>query len=286
MFWGMPSAGRGMLGWVERRAPALQFPLFAGGGDALLDVADRVEIFVQLALIGRADLAAQVAGVFQHGVQHALVAALDAVLEEPVEGQGRIDFQRRGRGRRRPGDVRAVEHRIVFVDRGVGLFAAQHQARHLGLMAMALGHELVEAGAGANFAPGGQRRAGQQVAGLRAVDVALRGLLVVQAADEEHLFAQVAERSQHLAQLQTAALPLGPPLAAMKAVAREQHRQAHRSGAGRLAAAGLVTPDAERLEPGQGHADAQSAEHRATGKQMGVHGWISEGRWFFRAVGS
>ena len=53
---GMPSAGRGMFGLVERRPPALQLALLAGLLDALLDLADGVEVLVELALVGRADL--------------------------------------------------------------------------------------------------------------------------------------------------------------------------------------------------------------------------------------
>ncbi len=69
-----------MFGSVERGPPALQFAPLAGGFDPLLDFAHRVEILVELALVGRADLAAHVAGVFEHGVEHALVAAAELRL--------------------------------------------------------------------------------------------------------------------------------------------------------------------------------------------------------------
>ena len=79
--------------------------------------------------------AAQAGGVVEHGVEHALVGPADFVAEQPVEGQGRIQLQRRRRGRRAPRDVRAVDHRVVLVDRRDRRLAAQHQARHLGLAA-------------------------------------------------------------------------------------------------------------------------------------------------------
>jgi hypothetical protein len=51
--------------------------------------------------------------------------------------------------------------------------------------------DLVEAGSRADLAAGRQRRTGEKVAGLGAVDVPLEGLLVVEAADEEHFFLEV-----------------------------------------------------------------------------------------------
>ena len=228
MFCGMPSGGRGMLGLSSVGRQPCSSPCLPALCDPLLDVADRIEILVELALVGRADLPAQVAGVGQHGVEHALVAPLHFVFEQPVEGQGRIELQRRGRGRRRPGNVRAVEHRVVLVDRRVRLLAAQHQARHLGRAAVRLREQLIDAGARANLAAGGERRAGEQVARLRAVDVPLERLLVVQAADEQQLLAEVGQRREHLAQLHRLAFALGPPFLAVKAVAGEQHGQPHR----------------------------------------------------------
>jgi hypothetical protein len=71
------------------------------------------------------------------------------------------------------------------VDRRIRLLAAQHQARQLRLLADPLGDHLVDAGAAADLAAGRQRRTGEQVAGLRTVDVALQRLGVVQPADED-----------------------------------------------------------------------------------------------------
>ena len=127
---------------VECRSPALQFAPLAGVFDPLLDVAHRVEIFVELPLVAGADLAAEPLGIRQHRVQHALVAGRHLILEQAIEGQGRIKLQRRRRRRRAPRNVRAVEHRVILVDRRVRSFAAQNEARHLGRAAVAFGPAL------------------------------------------------------------------------------------------------------------------------------------------------
>ena len=157
-------AGHIRLG--QRRPPALQFALLAGMVDALFHVANRVEILVELAAVVEADLPAQALRIGQDGIEHTAIALFVGILEQPVEGQRRINFQRRGSRRRGPRNVRAVEHRVVLVDRRVGLLAAQHQARHLGGPALRLRHKLVQAGARTNLATRGQGRSGEQVAGL------------------------------------------------------------------------------------------------------------------------
>ena len=249
------------VGLVERWLPALQFPSLSGGGDPLLHVADAVEIFVELPPVARADPPPQVARLLDHGVEHALVPLLRPFLEEPVEGERGIEFQGRGRGRRTPRDVGAVEHRVVLVHRRIRLLAAEHEARHLRPAAIGLGEQLVDARARADVAAGGQRGAREQVARLRAVDVALAGLLVVEPLHEEQLLAEAADRLEHLAELHVGARALGPPLLRMEAVAAEQHRQPH----GRLVPAHgrlrLIAPDGERLHPRQRHRHAQAAEH-------------------------
>ena len=91
--------------------------------------------------------------------------------------------------------------------RRVRLLAGEHQARHLGRLAVGPRQKLVEARARADLAARGQRGAGKQVARLRAVDVALLRLGVEQPADEEHPLAEVGQRGEHLAELHVAAAP-------------------------------------------------------------------------------
>ena len=135
-----------------------------------------------------------------------------------------------------------------------------------------LGQQLIDARARADFAAGGQRCAGQQVAGLRAVDVPLVGLVVVQAADEEHLLAEVGQRREHLAQAPCSCRRPWPTTPAVETVAGEEHGQPHRRLAGLAGPPGFIAPDAERLEPGQSHADAEATQHRTAGESVSGHG--------------
>ena len=88
--------------FVEGGPPALQLAALAGIVDALLHVPHGVEILIKLALVTAADVPPQILGILHHRIQHALVPGRDLILEEPVEGQRRIQFQRRGGGRRTP----------------------------------------------------------------------------------------------------------------------------------------------------------------------------------------
>ena len=276
----MPSGGRGNVGLVEGWAPALHLAPVAGLLDALLDLAHRVQVLVQLVLIVGADVPPQAMGFVQHRVQHTPVSALDAVLEQPVESQGGVDFQGGGSRGRAPGDVRAVEHGVVLVDPRIGPFATDHQAGHLGGAPIALGHHLVEAGPGTNLAAVGQRRPGKQVAGLGAVDIALERLGIVEPADEEHSLAKIGQGFQHPAELHLFPLSLGPPLLAVKPVACKQHSQADRGLTGRAQArSGQSIPNRQRLHPGQRHGDAQPPQEFASRKRSVVH---DRPRWIKR----
>ena len=58
------------------------------------------------------------------------VAGVFAVLEEPVEGERGINFERSGGGRGAPRNVGAVDHGIVFVDRRVRLLTTERSEEH------------------------------------------------------------------------------------------------------------------------------------------------------------
>ena len=200
----------------QSRSPALQFAAFAGALDSFLHLTDGVEVFVEFLLVEPADVASQILRVRQHGVEYAPVAGLRLVLEHLVERQCGVYLERRRRSRATPRDVRAVQHRVILVHGGVRLFTAQHEARQLGSMANLLRDKLIDTGAGLNPPPGGQRRAGEQVAGLRTMDVALERLGVVEAADEHHPIPEIVEWIQHLAQLHVGTFALGPPFVPVK----------------------------------------------------------------------
>jgi hypothetical protein len=65
----------------------LQFAAFAGVLDALLHVAHAVEILVEFPLVAGADVASQVLGIGQNGIEHALVGWRSFVFEETIKGQ-------------------------------------------------------------------------------------------------------------------------------------------------------------------------------------------------------
>ena len=117
--------------------------------------------------------------------------------------------------------------------------------------------------------PGGQRCAGEQVAGLRAVDVPLQRLGVVEAADEEHLLAEVGcSGASTLPSSMPLPCALGPPLLAVEAVAGEEHGEPHRGLARRRRLAGSSPQTASDSSQGRAIDDADAAEERAAGELM------------------
>ena len=269
----------------QGRAPALEFPAPAGVVDAFLDLAHRVEVLVELLLVTAADPAPQVVCVLQHGIENAPVATSGAVLEKLVKGEGGVDFQRCRSRWAGPRDMRAVEHRIILVDRGVRLFAAQHQARNLRLVPDPLSNDLIDAGSTANRSARCQRGAGEQVAGLRTVDVSLQGLGVVEPADENHLFAEIVQRGQDLTEFHRLSLAPGPPLVLVKAAPGKENCHPGRCLACIVLGRSFIAPHPLRFHPGKGHADSESAEHGAAGKLVIGHLGFAVGCWITTVPG-
>ena len=71
--------------------------------------------------------------------------------------------------------------------------------------------------------------AGEEVAGLAAVNAADEGFLVVEAAQEQQLFAERLQRIEHLAQLHAAPSPLAHHSLLMEAIAAKRGRQTARA---------------------------------------------------------
>ena len=146
-----------------------------------------------------------------------------------------------------------------------------------------MSYDLVDARAGTNLATGREWRTGKQVAGLRTVDVALEGFLVVQPADKKKFLTEVSQRSQHLAELHLLSFTLGPPFVAPKAIPREQYSQTNRSLAAVLHGGGRsIAPYRNRLQPRQRHRDTEATEEGAARKEMSphelppeYHGWFT-----------
>ena len=254
------------VGLGQGRPPALQLAALAGARDSHFHLANGVEVFVEFLPVEPADVAAQILRVRQHGIEHALVAGLCLVLEHLVERKCGVDLERRRRSRAAPRDVRAVQHRVILVHGGVRLFTAKHETRQLGSMANVLRDELIDTGAGLDPPARGQRRAGEQVAGLRTVDVALERLGVVETSDEHHPIPEIVERMQHLAQLHVGAFAFGPPFVPVKTAPGEQDRHAGWRLARLPGLSAGVAPNAQRFHPRQRHRYAEAAQHRAPGK--------------------
>jgi hypothetical protein len=96
------------------------------------------------------------------------------------------------------------------------------------------------------------------------VDVAFERFRVEKPADEKHFLAIIGEWSKNFSKLHALALPLGPPLLRVEAIAREENAEADRRIARRMCGGRLVAPDGNRLEPRQCHGDPDAAEKRPT----------------------
>ena len=149
----------------QSRAPAFESLFFGGMVDALLDVADGFQIFIQLLAVAGADLGPERARFGEHGVENAAVKlAAFAVADQLVEGARRIDFLGGGFGRRHPRDVRAVNHREAVFQPQLVRLDPQRQTRHGGLIADALRQHLVKRRPYADlFRVQADRRAGEQI---------------------------------------------------------------------------------------------------------------------------
>ena len=246
MSWGMPSAGRGMLGRCERGPPALQPAGPARPFDLLFHLADRRQIFIQPALIGSADLVAQAARVFDHRIQHAAVGPADIVAEQAVERQGRDKLPAASAWS--PNSTRCASCRSSSNSCGWPRWTARSPAPGWAPWSVPqpLGEHLIAADAGADFAAGGQAGAGQQIAGLATVNAADQGFLVVKPCEKQHLFAERAQRIEHLAQLHLGTFAAPPPFPAMKAIAGKEARKPHRRLRPRS-----IAQSRERFQPGR-----------------------------------
>ena len=105
MSWGTPSAGRGYSA-CRGSPPALQLLCLARRLDPLFDFADCFRVFVELALVVRSDRPCGRRAHPRGLPSRTLRQPRWVVLEETVESESGVEFQRRRRGRRTPGDVR------------------------------------------------------------------------------------------------------------------------------------------------------------------------------------
>ena len=151
-----------------------------------------------------------------------------------------------------------------------------YEARHLRRSAMPLSDQLVDARPRSNLTTGRQRSTRQHVAGHRTVNVSFESLGVIQPANEQHIRAKVSQRREHLTEFHLVSLTLRPPLLAVESVAREQHRHANRSLAGRLRLRGVIAPNGQRLHPRQRHRHADAVQESSTRELIGrvIHRFV------------
>ena len=244
MFCGMPSGGRGMLGLSSVGRQPCSSPFLPALVDALLDVADRVEIFVELALVGRADLRG--AGRWRRPARRPARSrrrAATSSLKSRSKAKRRIELQRRRASSarsRRCASCRASNS-------SCGPTGSTSRSPAPGSAPWSSGRS-VWASSWSTLVP--ERISPPEASGAPESRLPVCELwmlpfsasLVVEAADEEQLLAEVGQRREHLAQLHVLALALGPPLLAVKAVAGKEHGQPDRGLAGRLVAGAARRP--------------------------------------------
>src|SRR5262245_37406842 len=133
---------------------------------------------MELAPVGRAELALQLLRVFTHEVQNALLIKLafgltesrvGLVAEQALEDRARVDFGRQRRSGRAPGQTVRVSAAItrIAIARLFAVFAAEFERREARRFADLLRGELVNRNAVVNIRPGGlvRVRAGQEASG-------------------------------------------------------------------------------------------------------------------------
>ena len=193
-----------------------------GALDALLDIACRFQIFVELVPVGRTQVPRQPARIVQHEIQDARLppelrrAARGvervAVAEQSLEHVARVDRDRQRDGRVPPRDAVGIGAAIVDVATAeqAGLVDPQLQRRQWRRLAQRLREHLVHRDAAADVAPlrladvdaGQEGGAGPAVPRRR---VAQRGGTgVAQPGDHRHLLAERRQRLQRRRQHQRA----------------------------------------------------------------------------------
>lgn len=93
--------------------------------------------------------------------------------------------------------MRAIDHRIVFMDGGVRFFATEYETWNFCGSTDRLRQELIDARTGSDFATCGKWCTGEQVSGLGAMNVSFEGFCVVESFDEEDGVANIIEWSEN-----------------------------------------------------------------------------------------
>jgi hypothetical protein len=128
--------------------------------DLALDLADRRQIFVELAAVGGAEVGFQLARVVADEIENAAAIQIfaragrgrqrHAVAEQPFEKRARVEHRRQRLGLALPGQIIGVSAGItrVAIAGLARIFHAQFERREARLLAHLVGHDLVERDAG------------------------------------------------------------------------------------------------------------------------------------------
>ena len=124
------------VGLLQGGTPAFEALFLGGAFNALLDVAHRLQVFVELLLVAAGDLRLQITALLQDGVQDAAIELpAFAVADELIEGARGVDLFGGGLGGRGPRNGRTIEHgEAIFEAQFIGL-DAEHQAGNRGVSA-------------------------------------------------------------------------------------------------------------------------------------------------------
>jgi hypothetical protein len=222
-----------------------------------------IQVFVQFAFVGGADLAAELVGAVLDSVKNTEVAKVAAILEEAVEGERGIDFVGDGRIGALPGDVGTVGVGVIgFVIAGHRLLAGKDHAGLGGVLADVVGEDLVHAGAAVDDRAFLNGDAGEEAASHGRMDAVTEGGLVVEAVDDVDFRLDWLQRGERFAQLHVCARSGGGPMVGADAVAHEHDGETLGKGGGdRFRAAGRWGEQTrKRFEVRQGHGDADTAQ--------------------------
>ncbi len=250
-----------MSGCGQRRPPALDALFLRRALDALLDVADRFEVFAQLEVVAPADLRPEALRVLPHFVEDAAVErAARAVAHQAVERPRGIELLGRGLGRRDPRQARAVNHRQAVFEAQLVRLDAQHETRDRRPAPDLRGDDLVHRRADANLLRIEADRRPRQDVHAPEMRARRRGRgLVVEPLNEQHVLAMRHHRQQPGADFHVGPGALGPPVDRLDAVREEDNPQPQRRRV-RLHRSGGLTEERQRFHPGQRQRDSYASQ--------------------------
>ena len=272
----------------QRADGELLLGIGAGFRDAHLHLADRGEVFVQLALVVGAEADVQFAKVFAHQIEDRLALRIATLAfevrtraEEAIKDQLRVHFLRHRLRGRAPGDIGLVDAGVARVAAPGELagFGTDFEGSEARTVTDAGGRELVGRDTGADVGAVGLARLGAREEGghrARVVAAAVTvgaGLVGREAREHREIFPDVSKRREDRRKFGRKR-PFGAdaPAVHVHAVRDVEERHAVRGGVLRGRIAGSPTSlETHRFKPRQSHDGTEAFEHRAAGNEVSLH---------------